>query len=498
MDPPNPPIYDPAKPGNLNIFALRYQETCLHNASTEQLIRELIQYGNSVESHFNGEVDALKKKLHDLQLDLNSSERTRRDIVQKLKDMETKLGYIPDRNPYIVVLIDGDGLIFKDSFVKKGIEGGKLAANELLKTINEKLSATETTPVTVFVNVFANVAGLGKAMMRDDCVADSTALHNFVLGFNQANVSSNFVDVGYGKELADAKILDSLRFHLRNFNCKKAVLGVSHDAGYAPFLANMCTDDTKDRMAILEGTPTVVELSTLGLQIFNAPRLFRHEKLSAKPQEPSRQPSPVPAPLPLPLLPLPSPSPLPLPSPSPSVVPVTTTWAAVARTPASPPPKVTLPVPFKTGTPSRVKQSSPPPWNPGPRGFDPVIKINLTVLERLRKRKDKNRLCNNHFLRGPCTRGKECNFTHNYSPTDEEKKAIAWFARTNRCAAGQNCTNSDCIYGHHCPCLNNGVCMHPRCKFYINEHPPGTTFRGPRPKENADEHDADDEEDDDW
>lgn len=82
-----------------------------------------------------------------------------------------------------------------------------MAANELLKAINEKFNSTETTPVTVIVNVFANVTGLGKAMKRDGCVADNNALHNFVMGFNQANVSSTFVDVGFGKELADAKIL---------------------------------------------------------------------------------------------------------------------------------------------------------------------------------------------------------------------------------------------------------------------------------------------------
>ncbi|KAI0845787.1 hypothetical protein F5Y00DRAFT_272692 [Daldinia vernicosa] len=476
MDPPDTPKYDPSKPGNLGAFAARYHEACRHHASNELLIRDLIQYNDSVETYFHQELNALEKKASDLQLDLNSSERTRRDLKQRLDEMETKLGYVPDRNLYVVVLIDGDGLIFKDNFVKKGIEGGKKAANELLKAINEKFNSAETTSVTVIVNIFANVTGLAKAMKRDGCVADKHALHDFVTGFNQANVSSTFVDVGFGKELADAKILDSLRFHLKNFNCKKAVLGVSHDAGYAPFLANMITDDTKERMALLEGTKTVVELVALGLQIFNVPRLFRHEKLSVKPQEQSQQVSPATSP---------SPS-RSKPCRPPNVSSSAASWAAIARTMPSPPPRISLPIPSKaTATPTRASRPPPAPWNPGPRGLDPPIRVDQVVLERLRKRKDCHRLCNNHFLRGPCTRGKECNFTHDYSPTEEEKKAIAIFARSNRCILGQECKTMDCIYGHHCPCVTDGICLHPHCKFRLDEHPPGTMFRGRRPKDDS-------------
>ncbi|KAK6955608.1 hypothetical protein Daesc_003250 [Daldinia eschscholtzii] len=471
MAQPDPTRYDPAKPDNLRAFAVRYHESRQHHASDELLIRDLIKYSDSVESHFHHQVNVLEKKISDLQLDLNSSERIRRDVQLKLNDLETKLGYIPDRNTYIAVLIDGDGLVFKDSFVRKGFEGGKKAANELIKAINEKFNSIETTSVTVFVTILANVSGLGKAMKRHGCLHDSNILHDFVMGFNQANVSTTFVDVGSDKELADAKIQDSFRFHLRNFNCKKAVLGVSHDAGYAPFLANIVTDDTKEHVAILEGIPTVTEIVALGLQIFNIPRLFRYEKLSIKPQEISRLAPPVPA--------------------------NATSWASVVRTPVSPPPQITLPIPLKTTpTPSRASQTSPAPWIPGPRGLDPVIRPEATVMDRLRKRKDAERLCNNHFLRGPCTRGKECNFTHDYNPTDEEKKVIAFFARSNRCASGQNCTNRDCIYGHHCPCVVNGMCVHPHCKFRLNEHPPGTSFRGPRPKDDIKDSSNEDEDKD--
>ncbi|KAI1805698.1 hypothetical protein F4811DRAFT_569896 [Daldinia bambusicola] len=457
MDQNDPAKYEPLRPDKLKAFVVRYHESSQHHANDERLIRDLIRYGDNVESHFHREVNILEKRLKDLELDLSSSERIRRDTQAKLKDLETKLGHAPDHNPYIVVLIDGNGLIFKDTFIKQGVEGGKKAADELIKAINERLNLAETTSLTVFVTIYANVVGLGKAMTLDACLSDSNTLHDFVIGFNQANVYSTFVDVGFGKELVDARILDSLRFHLRNFNCKKAVLGISHDASYAPILAKIVTDDTKERINILEGTLTVSGLVALGLHIFNIPRLFRYEKLSVKPQDITRQIPPIPS--------------------------NTPSWASVVRTPASPPPKITLPIPLKpAATPWRASQQSQVPWNPGPRGLDPAIQPDPVVVERLRRRKGTDRLCNNHFLRGTCTKGKECNFTHDYNPTSEEKKVIELFARSNRCDLGQNCTASDCIYGHHCPCVASGVCVHPHCKFRLDEHPPGTIFRGPRSK----------------
>jgi hypothetical protein len=53
--------------------------------------------------------------------------------------------------------------------------------------------------------VFANVEGLASALSRQGHIT-STAFHEFVKGFNDAAGLVSFVDVGYGKELADVKI----------------------------------------------------------------------------------------------------------------------------------------------------------------------------------------------------------------------------------------------------------------------------------------------------
>lgn len=134
-----------------------------------------------------------------------------------------------------------------------------------------------------------------------------------------------------------------------------------------------------------------------------------------------------------------------------------------------------------------------PDWNPGVRGLDEPIIVNVAVMDAVKKRKDTDKLCNNHFLRGPCAKGDGCNFVHDYKPNAEEINAIAVLARQNPCTHGQDCENWECIYGHHvreqplfvkrlhtnrfqCPSIRDGVCTHPYCKFDEDNHPPGTKY----------------------
>jgi len=144
-------------------------------------------------------------------------------------------------------------------------------------------------------------------------------------------------------------------------------------------------------------------------------------------------------------------------SPSPSTssnstpVPTTanTTYARAISS-ASPPPQITLPLqPRPAVTPARATPMKPAPWSPGPRGLDPPLQVSQSALDSIKKRKDSNKLCNNHYLRGPCSKGDSCCFEHKYKPTKDEINAIAFLTRLNPCESGQECEVENCIYGHH-------------------------------------------------
>lgn len=382
---------------------------------------------------------------------------------------------------------------FHESFIRQGIEGGKKAAYTLRNVILEHVKDNPG-DYEVVARVICNMTGLAKALKRDGCIENESDFKDFTLGFTQGKATFDFIDVGYGKERADSKIRgmllsvgypgsdfkltsyapESTKWNLRNLNCIQILLGISHDAGYAPFLDEILQDDqTRRKITVIEGFPAVKELVTTGVNVLRlSPSLFRTEKLLDRvPSFPQGAPT-APAAQAKPSAPTPPPG---IPAPTP---PANSVSYANAIQKASPPPQITLPLQIKPATaPARPK---PAPWNPGPRGLDKPIVVNQAVLEAVKKRKDNQKLCNNHYLRGPCAKGDSCCFEHNYKPNQEELNAIAYLARQNPCTNGQDCVLEGCIYGHHCPNVVNGTCMHPYCKFRVDEHPPGTKFRNPK------------------
>ncbi|KAI0137117.1 hypothetical protein BJ170DRAFT_44433 [Xylariales sp. AK1849] len=435
-------------------FIPRYQEYQVTRDRTETLIKDLMIHCEHVESILRQENQNLITQLRNANFDIEDAVRARRDLQLRIKDLENQLGsvsqdndVIKHRNPYVLVLIDGDGLIFKEHLIKQGLEGGKKAAYALRQAVAAQCQNPEETEI--IAKVVANLTGLNKAMKRDGSVDSENDLKDFMLGFTQAKASFDFVDVGHGKERADSKIQETTRFNLRNYNCKQILLGVSHDAGYAPFLDQVLHDDsTRRRVTILEGYPTVKEIIATGVSVLAFDDIFRVEKLV------DRTTSFAPS------------------------APAGISYATITQK-ASPPPQITLPLAPKTaGAPIRVTvKPVQPPWNPGPRGLDPPIPINQVVLDQIKKRKDNDKLCNNHYLRGPCAKGDSCCFEHDYKPNSDEIRAISFLARLNPCTNGQECDVDNCIYGHHCPSVVNGICMHPYCKFHANEHPPGTKLK---------------------
>lgn len=96
-------------------------------------------------------------------------------------------------------------LQFKETFIGQGVDGGKKAAYALRAAILEQCGS-HANDIEVVAKVYANLAGLCKAMRRDGSLSSESDLKDFSLGFTQAKASFDFVDVGHGKERADNKI----------------------------------------------------------------------------------------------------------------------------------------------------------------------------------------------------------------------------------------------------------------------------------------------------
>jgi hypothetical protein len=105
-------------------------------------------------------------------------------------------------------LIDGDGNIFSQELLTAGHTGGRQAAMLLTKGLTDYMVETDAESSgrgQVWLTVYCNKSGLMDTLVNNDIctVGDFEA---FVLGFNQSSPLFSIVDVGGGKEAADAKI----------------------------------------------------------------------------------------------------------------------------------------------------------------------------------------------------------------------------------------------------------------------------------------------------
>ena len=104
-------------------------------------------------------------------------------------------------------MIDGDGTIFEQKLIEQGEHGGFLAAQTLTKyTQDYLLSKHGFDQFQLWTYVFFNKRGLLEALGRAGLGQHSKSFNEFIIGFNQAAERFCMVDVGSGKEMADAKI----------------------------------------------------------------------------------------------------------------------------------------------------------------------------------------------------------------------------------------------------------------------------------------------------
>ncbi|KAI0398926.1 hypothetical protein F4802DRAFT_591536 [Xylaria palmicola] len=455
-------------------FVQRYRDYEARSDDTHQLIKDLFIYAERVESRMRADNTRFHEQLQGLSMDLEDATKSRRQLQHRLQDAEERMGFISlddkqlkNQDPYVLVLIDGDGLIFRQHYIQQGVEGGRRAALQLHKTVAAD-PFVQANGAEILVKVVANLAGLDRALKRDGSLSTEHEIQDFARGFNEVGYF-DFVDAGADKDTVISKLKENALFHINRPDCQKIIMGISHDPIYAPILDEIIRGDAnkQERIKVLEGYPTARAIVSVGTDIIRFQDIFRSDKLTDRRTVSNHSIQSVQS--------VQSGSSISTSTTGPPSV----SYATVTQN-ASPPPQITLPIPLapKSATSTlRIVKQAPKPWNPGARGLDAPIPLNPMVMEAIKKRKDNNKLCNNHFLRGPCAKGEECCFVHDYNPNRDEKNAIAFLARLNPCTNGQDCEVDNCIYGHHCPSVINGICTHPFCKFRPEEHPPGTKIR---------------------
>ena len=107
-----------------------------------------------------------------------------------------------DHNSLALALLDGDGCIFSKEYLLQGRSGGQRAAALLHR---ELLSTILDPNIQLYTVVCFNRIGLGDALVTNG-VCNKDDFEDFIIGFNQSAPLFAMLDVGKGKEAADAKI----------------------------------------------------------------------------------------------------------------------------------------------------------------------------------------------------------------------------------------------------------------------------------------------------
>ncbi|RMJ19481.1 hypothetical protein CDV36_000835 [Fusarium kuroshium] len=377
-----------------------------------------------------------------------------------------------EKEPYVAVLIDGDGAKFQDSFLQSPEEGATNAALAIKQHVAEYVADTDLSgDITIFARVYANVKDLAHSLRLSGIISYEDKFFKFVINFTNARAEFDFVDVGSGKENADSKIRRMLKYYHDDVRCKKIFFVGCHDAGYAHDLRPYI-DDQGSRLVLVETTPAVAGIKKLGLPIITFDNAFRSAFLQnenrATPQSPPKQTSsPPPAP------------PRPLPPVATTTTTATTTTVRSGNGGISTKYKGSYAAAGGTGNHQNIDVSKTKAKAPRVMEFnqdnvrlDPPAKIpgNTPAQDSYKRKLAEARgqaFCNNRYIIGTCARGDQCIREHDKKLTPDEMVIHRYKARSCPCFQGPGCSEFDCVMSHHCP-LDPFCTRGNECKFKNN------------------------------
>ncbi|EYE96598.1 CCCH zinc finger protein [Aspergillus ruber CBS 135680] len=403
----------------------RYQKIVSIEQRKNNLIEELLQRVTDLEEVFSRE-----------KLDHEREMRFNRDIQIheiELMDKLSRVKTIMDREPFVVVLLDGDGMIFKDEFLQQGGQGGRNAASQLSSALRAYVEDNfpGISAPKIMTKIYANMKGLSEICTRGHIINEQSALDDFVRGFNGSMPLLDLVDTGKGKPY------DKIR-------------GCSPEVGYSEKLEDILADrDLIGRVSLIEGIAFDKDLELLkpSYRVTNFPDIFRTTKITpalapykaaitAKPRS-LFTPSPIQHTVPLSRT---STNTTLASNSTPITVPISSTNSA--NTPSTDEFQVVRPKATNLTRPKTVERN-----RHGQRvdrlDFKSIPREDLNRLKKLK-------LCNFYYLQGECP-NENCHHDHTRKLSKNDYFILSAIARMTPCRFGLECEDAECMYGHRCP-----------------------------------------------
>ena len=112
---------------------------------------------------------------------------------------------------FILVVVDGDSIPFKDQFYCRGRDGGAALGSQLKNAIHQHLKNEENYRyrMPIIIKVYGYTSGIAKTLQRGKIVQQASDFDHFTEGLASTPLTE-FVNVGEGKERADKKVSGTL------------------------------------------------------------------------------------------------------------------------------------------------------------------------------------------------------------------------------------------------------------------------------------------------
>lgn len=355
-----------------------------------------------------------------------------------------------------------------------GAEGGAEAAFQLHDAVKKHLADLypddNTARWNVLCNIYYNMEGLASKLRAVGVLRHPTELANFARAFGLNQPLFTLIDVGVGKERADAKLRETFRIFLPNLQCKHIIFGPSHDNGYLPVLDPLKNDRTTSaHLSLLETLPAQSGFKALGFPLVRFPAVFRSQNLPDKPfamnslAQDKSFPMPIrtqsnhtisPPPqqqMQIAAQPLTNVANKSAPYGAPSISPVPSngsneaSWAAVGKKAGAGTKEFDI-------APKKQAQAKYILVNAYDERVDESLpRFDKAAMNRLYQRVSKHKVCNDYHINGHCETGEYCDYDHGERLSKGEQLALMHQARKRCCSNESECNIMACVSGHICP-----------------------------------------------
>ncbi|KAH1438154.1 hypothetical protein KXX32_007908 [Aspergillus fumigatus] len=181
-------------------YAERYRQVRSIEQTKNSLIEELLQRVAELEN-------ALQRQKLDHEREKHFNRETQIHEMELMNEI-TRMNALMHREPYMIVLLDAYGLIFKEEFLKQGEQGGKIAIKQLSTALQDYITThfPNIASPKIVTMIYMNVKGLADLCIQGGIKMELSVLEAFVRGFNGNGLLSDIIDVGTGKNKASDKI----------------------------------------------------------------------------------------------------------------------------------------------------------------------------------------------------------------------------------------------------------------------------------------------------